>query len=625
MSTAQLLLIGPAAPSRAAAAGVSTQLALFFGDQMAVTLVISDYAPPPTGFPNTITIIRERELRSYTKSYRTAKRLYILDDSYESLFALRLLEEAPAPWINADTTLHNLLLGHHKAQAKYPKAYYEYLEQSLGRSGRHVAHSLTGGTRISKSIASEIESFDALTQIAAHVKQSNDHLSLAIAPTSPLGQQREDSCFDIVTIGGGAIAEAVDVIQSFGKEITCQLLTGSEPDLADRIARADVTCLLDKNHRLPSAALTLALSSGKAIVTASQPWVRHLPADTRLNIPHADALHQLVAALASLIGHSRVREWLEKGARNFIKTVSLDQKKAALTEQILSTQMGPLTLAAPKIDSVRAKPTEQKAAEATEIALPPIGTQIPYALIGAVPAQALVTKLFPFIDWNRSPRFATPELSETLCKATGKTAPVMLALLGYESLLIETKASPSETADHFHMPEASDWATVCQKLKDIQNAITFDCVIEGLPKARPLTPDDTQIPGGLPIDFAPDVHAEVTRQPTSGFLEKSGTYWQLNKTEHRIDCLLISGVPGDYSLSIGVGASGKEVGFMVANSQTSQLLKNDSPAVITTDMQGVIQFSLSAVHPVNHYPLTFEQLLKTLACTPLDLKWCSHG
>ncbi len=287
--------------------------------------------------------------------------------------------------------------------------------------------------------------------------------------------------------------------------------------------------------------------------------------------------------------------------------------------------MTPLTLKSVKATLITDKRASQKTIKTAEVSLPTEGTKKPFALIGAVPAQALVMQLFPFIDWNKSPRFATPELAETLCEATGKTAPVMLALLGYESLLIDTKASPAKTVNPYHIPNASDWPSVCSKLKHIQDAITFDCEIEGLPKARPLTPDDTIVPGGLAIDFTPDIHAEITRQPISGFLENSGTYWQLNKIEHRIDCLLISGVSGSYSLSFEPATSADSAAFMVTNSETSHLLTSDCPAVINTDEQGVIQFSLSAAHPINHYPLTFEQLLKTLACTPLDLKWCSHG
>ncbi len=626
----KLLVIGPASPSRAIAAGICTQAALYFSSQIAVTLVISDYAPPATGFPDSISVIRERDLRQQAEVYLNAKRLYILDDNYESLFALTLLQEAPGPWITAAPTLHNLIHMRHKKDKAYPGNYFAYMEKSLGTQGWHIAHSLSGGTRVSDIISSEITSFDEVTNLGPQIAPAGDGLSLPLAPSISTKVMEIDDCFDIVTVGESIADEAINILVALGKKIKLHALTGSEPNLAAHLLAADAVCLLDKTHRLAPAALSLALDAGKVILTASQPWVRHLPSGTRLNIAHSHALHQLVAAIASLIGQSTVRPWLEENTKKHYQTLNTQAQYSDIAQQILSAPTTPLNLSAPKTltpEHVRQKETEPTNAARPDLILD--GQKKPYALVGAVPAQALVTQLFPHIDWDKSPRFATPDLAAVLCQATGKTAPVVLSLLGFESLLINSNISKSPPNNTQHMPKAYTWPEVQGRLKEIDSAITFDCDISELPKARALTPNDANIPGGLAIDFSPDVHEDINRQSPSGFLEKSGTYWQLNKIEHHIDCLLISGVPGGYKLSIGsqtaTSAPDEAVAFMVTDDQSSNLLTTEDPAGVKTDAHGVIQFSLSAVHPVNHYPLTFKQLLETLARTPLYLEWCSHG
>lgn len=626
----KLLIVGPASPSQAIAAGICTQAALYFSSKIAVTIVISDHAPPAAGFPDNISVIRERDLRRQAGSYLNAKRLYILDDSYESLFALKLFQEAPGPWIATDPTLHNLIHARYKTDKDYPKNYFSYMERTLGAAGWHAAHSLSGGTRISDVIASEIQSFDALENYGPQIGSSSEGLSLPITPLCSSNDISTEDYFGIVMIGEGGTSEAIETLAELGKKVRLQQLTGSEPNLAELIMNADAVCLLDKSHRLPPAAFPLALSAGKAIITANQSWVKHLPPGARLNLAHSYALHQLVAAIASLIGRSTVRPWLEENTKQYYQTLGAQAQYEDIAQQVLSAPVIPWKLpASAPVKPKQAKATNTDTLDASNTDLVLAGTKKPYALIGAVPAQALVIQLFPQINWDKSPRFATPELTSILCKATGKPAPVVLSLLGFESLLIATN-SQSTTANATHrLPDAHNWADVQRRLKEVDSAITFDCNITGLPKARALTPKDTNIPGGLVIDFSSDVHEDIKRQTSSGFLEKSGIYWQLNKIEHRIDCLLISGVSGSYQLSAGpkktAEVPSKDVAFMVTDDQFSNLMTVKNPAVVKTDAHGVIQFSLSAAHPIKHYPLAFEKLLETLACTPLYLEWCSHG
>jgi len=616
-----LLIFGVTAPSRSNAAAMTTQTALYFSAHAAVTIVISDSAPPPPTFQGCLTVIRERDLKNDSARYKNTKRLYILDDSHESLFALSMLRLAPGPWINADTTLHTLVHADFKRQAQWPDAYLTYMTTSLGEAGHHIAHSLTGDMRVSKVIASEITSFDALKSLGPQYPRANHTLDLALAPPSEKKSketQETIDCFTIVTIGETDCQDARDTLEVMGHKVTLEEMGGGEPDLATVIEIADVVCFLDKAHRLPPAALTLALEHGKAMITASQPWVRHLPASTRLNIPHSQALHHLVAALGSLLKDSTVKPWLEDNTLWFWRNIETETQHSALADSILHTDVIPFAYEPPT-----RHPLETEPAKADEVPLPLglEGQKRPFALIGAVPPKALLEQIFPAIDWAKSPKFATPSLAISLAILTRKPPSIILAILGYENMLVgPADIGPEEAETVAHMPPVLPWPTLQQRLKNHPEALTFDCSVEGLPRVRALTPQDTTVFGGLTLCFADEIHDDVKRQRPSGFIEQSATYWQLNPIEHRLDCLIISGVPGAYKLSVKTDT----LSLMVVNDHTSAPMKEGVPAIVEANAQGVIQFSLLAIHPVNHYPLKFDHMLKKLATTPLYLEWCSH-
>lgn len=613
----QLLIFGATTPSRTVAAGTTTQLALYFSAHAAVTLVISDHAPPAQGFPVDIAVLRERDLNADPAPYKTAKRLYILDDSHESLFALRFLQDAPGPWINTDTTLHNLVKAHYQTQPGWPDSYIEHMETMLGVAGRHIGHSLSGDMRVSKVIASEITGFNSIGHTAFHIEWNNQRLHLPATHQTSQKAAKNKDCFDIVTIGDSCIQTAGETLRALDKQVNVHELSGSEPNLASLIAAADAVCLLDHAYRLPPAALALCLQTGKTIITANQPWARLLPKSAHLTVPGQHALHHLVAAIGSLMGNSTIRPWLETEIRQFADTCKLGETAEELKQQILECQLPALKLK----PATAIQNTSAAMDDADETSLETSGPKRPFALIGAVPPQALMTQLYPMIDWEKSPRFATPELAAALSEATGKPAPVILALLGFESPLIMADGLTSPAKEQALPVGCHKWEDIQKKLKVAPDALTFDCSIEGVPKVRSLTPKDTQIPGGLTIDFGPNIHEDIKRQPSSGLLEKSGTYWQINQTEHRIDCLIICGVPGTYNLSL----DRENTAFMIADNFDSALVQKNVSTTVKTNHQGIMQFSIGAAHPVNFYPLPFDELLKTLATTPLNLEWCSYG
>lgn len=595
----KVLIVSATAPSRCPAAIVATQAALTFQKLSDVTLVIRDQAPPAGDYPDGITVIRERELIQNIAAYASAARLYILDDTFESLFALRLLRKAPGPWINADTTLHELVRADFETREGWPDTYKAFVYDILGETGIHVGHSLTGSMRVSKLISSEIESFDAIGHPDFLLKQSNQELSFPFLTDTKHTDKREQP-FTVATIGGGCAEEAVETLKALGKEIRLIQVNGSEPHIADLMEETDAICILDKSYRLPPAFLSCALATGTAVITAGQPWQRHLPANARLTIPNCDALHHLVAAIGSLLGDSPVRSWLKEGSIAFGEKITASHQPAILKD-ILEAPIQPLELDADRIRQPD-KPVTSETKKGSVIK----GERRKVALIGAVPPKVFLEQLCPVIDWDNSPRFATVDLAEALSNSTGVSAPILLGLMGYESPLISTEA---------------DWRNLQPELKDISEAVTFDCVINGLPKVQSLGSDLTRSPQSLELDFRPIVHEDFKRQTRSGLLEQSGTYWRINFAEQRIDCLIISGMPGEYQLSVETG----DMALVIADAFNTNLIKKGSSGSISSDEKGIIQFSIGAAHPVNHFPLTCKSVLKTLATTPLNLEWCSHG
>ncbi|MBL4836215.1 MAG: hypothetical protein JKY34_01445 [Kordiimonadaceae bacterium] len=610
-----LLIFGATAPSRSNAAAMTTQLALFFKETVSVTLVISDHAAPPPAFPAGIHICRERELRADQKTYSASARLYVLGDSYESLWAFRLLQEAPGPVFIADKGLHKLLKASFETSDGWPKNYTDYLQASLGAGGEAIANALTGQRRHSAVIETEITSYDAITNYASMVAWPTD--SITLPPVCKLPEKTdptniEDNRFLVAAVGDGITEQAAETLQKLGKDISLVLLTGAEPELAKTLDAADAICILDKTYQTPPPALSLALKSAKAIITAGQPWTRALPPGCHLPIKTQEAQHELVAALGSLLGESPVKPWLETQTQDFWATIKAEKKWAEIATTLLAQKLAPLSLVAPTQEPYVPQP---QATEMCRDLLQTTDTPQPIALIGSVPPQNLLQQVFPGINLATSPRFATPQLAKLLATKTRTDQSIILARLGFESILI----APEGTSDN--PKTSSNWLAVKEDLKSADRALCFECDIKGATRVHSLLPEGGDKPNSTAFDLISVVHENPVHQATDGFIEETGLYWQLNQTEHKLECLIISGLSGTYSLSLDT----EDTAFVVSDVAQTSLLEKNNSAVLTTTGHGILYFALTASHPVNFYPLPCDLMLQKLAKCTFNLEWLTHG
>ncbi|MBV1900934.1 MAG: hypothetical protein KUG56_04600, partial [Kordiimonadaceae bacterium] len=414
-------------------------------------------------------------------------------------------------------------------------------------------------------------------------------------------------------VGEGITEQAVETLQNLGKNISLVLLTGAEPELAKTLDAADAICILDKTYQTPPPALSLAFKSAKAIITAGQPWTRALLPGCHLPIKTQEALHELVAALGSLLGESLVKPWLETQTQNFGATLKAEKKWAKIATTLLAQKLAPLSLVAPTQEPYVPQP------QATEVC--PALLQItdipqPVALIGSVPPQNLLQQVFPGINLATSPRFATPQLAALLATKTRTDQSIILARLGFESILIAPEGTSPDTPE-----KSSSWLAVKEDLKSADRALCFECDIKGATRVHSLLPEGGDKPNSTAFDLMSVVHENPVHQTTDGFIEETGLYWQLNQTEHKLECLIITGLSGTYSLSLDT----EEAAFVVSDfAQTSLMGKNNS-AVLTTTGHGILYFALTASHPVNFYPLPCDLMLQKLAKCTFNLEWLTHG
>lgn len=625
---APLLVFGHLPPTTGVTAA-TVQAASLLASDFRVTVVISDTAPPPTAFNASpaIAIIRVRDLRANLSSYKLHQRLYVLDDSYLSLFALEIYAEAPgivwAPGGNISRLIHD----HFASQPNWPQNYAAWLVDQLDVEGEIIAHGLVHHRRLSEQLLQELSPLAALETTptaltdagAAPSPSATDvHTPPSLVCYGPLPSigftldcraklGLDDDTILVVATDRGAAQQAGETLGTLKVNTTEKLrfvfIDETEENLFTLTAAADIILVTVDTNTCPPLA-SAAMAQGKAMITCSQPWVATLPTNCCINTAHSEALHQITAGISAMASDKALRAWYSENLQLFVDKSGVPDGMKLLTER-LQTKQSALALTPAPVAPLSTKP----AAGGKNISLAPGGPRS-VALIGAVPPRPLLQKLMPEVDWATSPRFATPELATILCGEAPQFAANKLALLGYESLLIANKNSPQKN-------EGQRWAGIQQDLKATDEALSFGCSVDGAISADTLLSAQNDTEYELTLVFRKNESLKILAH----FEEDCGLFWNLDPVRHEINCLLVAGLTGTYQINLKTNG----YALLVADTDQTAVVKAEQPIQLTSNNQGVLSFTLVALDNTHLTPQTHDILTKTLADCDLSLKWLNNG
>jgi len=631
-----ILITGILPPSLCPSASITVQTALAFTEHHDVTIVIDTAAPPPNVFEHhsSIKTIRVRDLKTHAARYQNHLRLFILGDSAESLFAIELYQLARGLVIPTSGSLNFLFQHYLKCATNWPENYAQWLRETLGETGDIMADGIVRRHRISKNIVGELPApwanhseteatfvgeADVYPLSAPPIGECRDPLQISpVHEPAPEIQKR----LVVLHAAGGAVKAAIKTLDDLHAQKPTSLqfiqISGAEQNLGDLVAAADAVLIAEQTNMCPPV-LVHALRQGKAIITCGQLWAHSVPATAALKIDHPDALHQMVAAIGALYQLPDLRAWYAENAQAatdvFDAQASAEHLLAALQKNkqlTLDLHASPAPAQTHTIKPI-ADNTQQQLQE---------GAPRSVALIGATPPRQILAKLFPQVAWDSSPRFATPGLVSALCSDAPQRAAIKLALLGYQSVLVapdtDVASAPTRQTDGYQI---FSWPDLKPLLRETNEALSFGYAIDDSVHA-----DQHMTPGCYLLDLpfsASDITGTNNSYDESGvyYDENSGLFCQLDRVRHQLDCLLIAGICGQYSLT----QKATNTPFMVADGAVSGCLSNEQSVILTTDDHGILSFSMKALDPAGGWSLESETLIKMLAESDIKLEWLSHG
>lgn len=613
--TYKYLLIGALSPHTDPAASTAAALAHLLAGYGDVTCVIDDHTMMPSA-PDNIMLIRAQTLRAQQETYMQHKRLFCLGNSSESLFVYDLMQEMTGTVIVPNGSLYDLILAQFQTNSVWPHNYTSWLTDILSENGKTIAEGLARHRRLSRAINTEIHDKTPLNFEGHTVLEiSKDKLFPFISEAPSNDDNNNTSGIVCVGLQDETKTMLAASWESLAIDVPIQFLSSGDMSIHAHIQNADVVVLGDATTN-PPPALSVALQSGTPVITMGQPWRGLLPPDAHMNVVGPNAVHQLVAAIGAVVTNPNLRESLLVHAANFWQQHKPTDQVAALMAYL--HKQDPLKLRT-KASAYSAKTTAARTPVPNSYFT--AGEQAAIALIGSVPSASLVTKLLPGIDWQHSPRFATPELVQALNQHKPEDPLTLLARLGFEAPIIKSNAARDLAPEL--AGSIQSWHSVRRHLRSAKDAITFNCDVTDIPAINQI--DAALLKGryGLTIDFSMSIRPGhvPTFDRVEGYMNDSGLFWELDRPRNIVRCILIAGIAGKYRLT-NMSPSTHQT-HIVADGTASQMLDH-KPIMLTSDAHGIIAFVLRAFDSSCDRPLDNEGLLKSLAQTPFKLEWFSH-
>lgn len=606
----QILIIGSLPPNKSAAAALGLHVAEVLADTCDIIFVIDDLAPPaPVDLP--FPVLRQRELIENWASYGARPRLYVIGGEGDSLGPLELLQKAPGTVLPASLDLFGLAESFCRTTGTWPADYWHWLEAQTGTAAKTLYTARIHHRRESLMQGRDTPAFDLLldkataviapSPAAARALTASGITPSALLETLPAGAPRpvdDRPVRDVLYVSDTSFAcQAVQAdlgVFDAMAHMSHRTIHPAARHLSAAVEEADIVAILSGKDEACSPALALAMTHGKVVITAGQPWAAHLPKDCHLGLPHDRAVQTLTATVAAAVSDKALRQSLHRGRQAFMASSNTSLLTAvgqpALPEATVAQPATPAPVPAPQRQSTSAEPTG------------------PVALIGAVPPPSVLQAIAPGLDLERCPRFATPALAARMGRIAHHSPASLLGQMGFEAPLIAEESATVQA----HRP-AQPFDTVREGLQ-AKSALAFACNVADAEDGTALLRNPKTRPS---LHVTVGFDEQDRKAPPRGHDARSGLFWSHDTVRHSMQCILLVGAErASFTLRTVDGLA-----YMVASQRGSSILHGETVCRLVSDDLGLVEFRLLPLDGPTGAPLDSLALRKQLADNGLILEW----
>jgi hypothetical protein len=635
-----IVLIAALPPSRARAGLTALSLIKTLSQLHNIICVVDDTGPTPTpihgGDVDSISFMRIRDFKRGNHPYGEAPRLFILDEGFDSLFALELFCEIGGVVLPVSASMHQSLRALMEEKPAWPVNYATLLGSHHGTidvlagKGFEIMGALMDFKRSARAVSSEIPALDFLHQahtVLAPTAKAEAHLKACGIPatryTLPIiGAEGEISQkmaraqlglkfrgLFIIAVSTEADQKRVEAALKNATGIkqdthVINIMASSCPFMA--IFSSNVAVMLDANNgALVSTFADTATAAGLPVITtATNLHIEHRANHTSY-IPHSEALHALALNLVEAINHQSTHELTKSDATSpeaISDSMVETDPVAALIRLLSKHSYSAYTLPSQtphiysngnqaKFDSINPKSLEGSA-----------------VFIGAVPGAMMLSSIAPMVDSITAAKIISGDTANSLERLLALPREMAVARFGYETpVLTETSADNNR---------CNNWS-----YKELINSIKkTDHMLACHPQAASSNIPDLLDFTGLKHQLILSSDPGISEDERWNFSKSQGLAWRLDTHRRSLQVILIT---GGYDIKFSwasITEQNMKTTAVISNEHDTRMLSS-TPVALKSNPDGILDFRITISGNFETGPLTAEEALQYIRRNPLMLEW----
>lgn len=606
----RVLLIGSLPPMPSFAAQWTQLIAeRLVACDIEVVVLIDEMSPPPIDLAGVKTV-RPFDQEFTEGTFNSWARLVVLGSKPDSLAQIAFLKRCPTSVLVTDLSLFNL--AHANAALTHTSSNFRsWLEDAYGEAGATLGNALFDHKRVPTQIGEDIPAYGFVIPDTCAVAGITTRQIGHLAEANPSATQLPDAFFEtadtppepdgkhrICIIGLPKDLESAFAAQSkLPEDVIVTFRDRFSDHIIEEIQTAKTVAVLDGHETALCPLAVRAISSGKHVIVADQPWISNLPPGRIDTVPNAQSLQALTHALQfatsrslPAVNQQSATDYAPSQGAKFVSALMRCAGRSA--QDTLQPDVLAFEVQGPR----KTAPTEKAAAGI-------------WSLVGAVPVKPILEQLYPQLNLDKCPRFLSLEHGRYLAALMDTPLLAIAGHLGCEDAFI---TDAPHTSDPRLTRKIKPWQHVAPHLLQGEKALAFGCSFEGAHQAQiDSAATAANWSFSLPADLAdnPDLLQLLDRD--------TGIFWRYDPYQNTVSILLATGGRGTLDLSLQTGPP-----CLISDGTQTAVVRAGASVQLSAPEHGML------LAKVTNMPQASGQALdvrKTLAGEPINLKWSPNA
>ncbi len=658
-----IILVSALPPSRSRAGLTALNLIKALCETVKVICVVDDTGPTPTPIQGTdidnVSFMRIRDFRRGHHPYTKTPRVFILDEGFDSLFALELFCEIGGAALPISSSMHHSLRALMEEKPAWPNNYATLLGArhgnitALQNQGFNLMGALMDFKRDSQALASEIPALDFLHQAsrvlalsdfasiyleACGINASRIHLP-TVGENGTITRKQARAQLGLGNKGLFIIAvstqtdkdrveNALQLAAGIQKPtLVINIMAMGSPFLA--ILASNVSVVLGANEgTLISTFTETAINASVPLITVFDPVNIHVNECSGMIelLDHADAVHGLALKLVQIEAAAReerepspsIKDTAPQSAKgnNSNGNTLLHAKNTHTIEQLFSLLNEAIYPAyvptVVKTENIASGTNQEfQKIDPKQIS----GSAI---FIGAAPGAMPLSSIMPGVDSSRSARFLPFDTAQSLEALLALPMNMAVARFGYETPILSNDLSCSEKAAITEEEDTNRHIWNYDRI--IHSTRETDHVLFCHPHT--ITADNTNLLDlkGLKHQLILSSDPGLSENERWHFSKSQGMAWRLDTHRRSIHIVLIT---AGYDIKFSwasVTEQNMKTTVSVSNEYDTRMLSS-TPVRLQSSPCGILDFRITISGNLETGPLTAEEALGYIQKNPIMIEW----